>query len=147
MCSEPQNASHRGRINANLFPPGGFVTAAMYLTVMSPAQWDSEFIADLATQRRGLRESQVMGIGRLTAADQTNLHGHRFNVLAIANAALRRQCKHCFIDHRSSSFSTVMPAMVSLLTFLRRRSARRLYSKHRQPRQERLLHQCSIRGD
>jgi hypothetical protein len=90
MCPEPQHASRRGRFNANFSPPTRFIGAEMHLAVMSPAQWDSKFIADLAAQRRGLRKSQVMGIGRLTAADQTNLLGHRFNVLAIANAALRR---------------------------------------------------------
>jgi hypothetical protein len=47
MCPEPQNASCGGRVNANFSPPTGFIGAAMYLAMMSAAQWDSKFIAYL----------------------------------------------------------------------------------------------------
>ena len=89
MCPEPQNACRGGRVNANFSPPTGFIGAAMHLAMMSAAQWDSKFIADLAAKRRGLCKSQVMGIGRTRAAHQTSLLGHRFE-RAIANATLCR---------------------------------------------------------
>jgi len=90
MRPDPENASCCGRVNANFFPPTGFVAAPMHLAVMSPAQWDSKFIADLASKRRRLRKSQVMSIGWTPAADQASLLGYRFHMLAIANAALCR---------------------------------------------------------
>jgi len=90
MCLQPEEASCDNRINAGLPPPRSFISAAMHLTVMSSAEWDSKLIADFATKRRGLRKSQVMGIGRTPAAEQTSHLGYRFDVLSIANAALRR---------------------------------------------------------
>jgi hypothetical protein len=90
MCPEPENPSRSGRVNTNFSPPSSFVAAAMHLAVMSPAQWDSKFIADLAAKRGGLRKAQVMSIGGTPAAHQTSLLDHRFDMLAIANAALCR---------------------------------------------------------
>jgi hypothetical protein len=71
MCPEPENPSRRGRVNANLVPPTGFI-GTMHLAVMSPARRNSKFIAGIAAKRRGLHKSQMMGIGRTSAADQTN---------------------------------------------------------------------------
>ena len=71
MCLQPKHASSGGCINAALVPPDGFIPAAMHLTVMSPAQRNSKFIADLTAKRRGLRKAQVVGIGRTTTAHQT----------------------------------------------------------------------------
>jgi hypothetical protein len=48
MCLQPKEASRRTRIDTNLLPPGDFIGAAMHFAVVSPAQWDSEFVADLA---------------------------------------------------------------------------------------------------
>jgi hypothetical protein len=48
VCFEPQRASGDGRIDACLFPPRRFITRAMDLAVMSPAERDGELIADLA---------------------------------------------------------------------------------------------------
>ena len=90
MCFQPKNPSGGARIDANLLPPSSFVTAAMHFAVMSPAKWDSKLITDLTTKHRGLRKLQVMGVGRTPAADQASLLGHRFDMLAIAHAALCR---------------------------------------------------------
>jgi hypothetical protein len=37
MALQPQSAGSDGRINASIFPPFGFITAAMSLAVMAPA--------------------------------------------------------------------------------------------------------------
>jgi hypothetical protein len=42
----------------------------MQLPMMTAAEESSELVADFETQRSGLREPQVMRIGRLPAADQ-----------------------------------------------------------------------------
>ena len=62
----------------------------MSLTVMSPAEGHGELVADLTAECRELRKSQVMGIGRTPAADEASLLGNRFDMIAIANAALCR---------------------------------------------------------
>ena len=48
MGFQPQCTGSDRRINASSFPPGGFVTAAMGLTMVAPAQRHGEFITDLA---------------------------------------------------------------------------------------------------
>ena len=52
----------------------------MYLAMMSSAQWNRKFIADLAAERRYLSNAQMMGIGRPPAADEARLLGYRFDV-------------------------------------------------------------------
>ena len=69
MCLQPQRASTDGRIDTNLFPPTRFITGAMHLPVMTATERYSELIADLATNCPRLRETQMMGIGRASAAD------------------------------------------------------------------------------
>ena len=85
MCLRPKHASSGGRINAGLVPPRSLVTAAMHLTVMSPAQRNRKLVADLPAKRRRLHKAQMMSISGPTSADQTRLLGDGFNVLPIAN--------------------------------------------------------------
>jgi hypothetical protein len=58
----------------------------MQLAMMAAAQRDGELIADLAGERPALGKAQVMGIARLTAADQARLLGDEIHVVAVANA-------------------------------------------------------------
>jgi len=46
------------------------------LTVVTSTQRNSELIAHLAPERAVLRESQVMGVGGLPAANQASLFGN-----------------------------------------------------------------------
>ena len=85
MCLQPKHASSGGRINADLVPPRSFVTAAVHLAVMSPAQRNRKLVADLPAKRRRLGKAQMVSIGGPTTADQTRLLGDGFNVLPIAN--------------------------------------------------------------
>ena len=85
MRLQPKRAGLDGRINAGLLPPIGLVPAAVHFAMMAPAQWDGEFVADLAPEGRMLRKSQVMGVGRPSAANQARLLGNRFDVIAVAD--------------------------------------------------------------
>ena len=57
------------RIDTDLFPPTRLITGAMHLPVMTAAERYSELIADLATKCTRLRKTQMMAIGRASAAD------------------------------------------------------------------------------
>ena len=98
MRLEPQGAGLQCRINCNLLPPCGFVAAAMYLAMVSSAQRDGELIADLAPGRSALRESQMVGIRGLTAANQTGLPDHISYVIAVPHPARLGQRQHTLID-------------------------------------------------
>jgi hypothetical protein len=87
MGLQPQSTGGNGRIDTGLLPPSGFVTAAMSLAVMAPAQRDGELIAYFSPERAMLREPQVMGIGGAGAANQTWLFGHKLDVVSVTKAA------------------------------------------------------------
>ena len=76
MGLQPQRAGTLTGIDTGLFPPSGFIAAAVDLAMMSSAQWYGEFIAYLATERPALRESQVVGIRWPSAANQARLLGY-----------------------------------------------------------------------
>jgi hypothetical protein len=48
MRLKPQCAGSDGRINAGIFPPCGFIAAAMGFAMVAPAQRHGELITDLA---------------------------------------------------------------------------------------------------
>ena len=61
------------RLDREPLPPGDFVAGLMQLPVMTTAQGHGELIADLEADGSRLGEAQVMGIGRLPAADEARL--------------------------------------------------------------------------
>ncbi len=78
----------------------------MRRTVMPATEGHRELITDLAAERTGLRKSEVMGVRRLAAADETRLLGDIAQVLPLAmalNANPRVGTKlHIFVDfHRT----------------------------------------------
>jgi hypothetical protein len=58
----PELPRHPDRINGLSPPPGGLVAKAMVVPVKRSAQRDREFVADLASHRAGLSESQMVGV-------------------------------------------------------------------------------------
>jgi hypothetical protein len=68
------------------------------VTVVSPTQWYRKFIADLATQHPRLRKAQMVGISGTVATNKARLFGDRFDVIAVAYPALRRQGQYGFVD-------------------------------------------------
>src|SRR6516165_4888879 len=58
----------------------------MHRAVMPSTEGDRELIADLAAERAGLGESEVVGVRRLAAAHETCLLGDIAQVLPVAIA-------------------------------------------------------------
>ena len=73
------------------FPPRRFVTAAVDFAMVTSAQGDSEFVADLPPERSALREAKVMSIRGSPAADQTRMCGDKLDMIAVTNAPWLRQ--------------------------------------------------------
>jgi hypothetical protein len=57
MGFQPKGARSDSRINPGIFPPRGFIAAAMQLAVMAPAQRYGELITDLAAKCPRQRKS------------------------------------------------------------------------------------------
>ena len=66
--------------------------------MVAPTQWNGEFIADLAANSPVLRETQVMGVRGPSAADQTRLLSHKFDVVLVAAATRLRVCQLALVD-------------------------------------------------
>lgn len=75
MCLQPKGASHCGRINTDLLPPGGFIAEAMDFAVVAATERDRKFITDFAAECRGLRKAQMVSISGPPAADEARLLG------------------------------------------------------------------------
>jgi hypothetical protein len=69
---------YRQRIELDLLPPYAFVAAPMEFTMVSPAEWHGELIADFAPERPALRELKMMRVRRATAAGEARLSAHEF---------------------------------------------------------------------
>ena len=65
-------------------PPRAFIAGLVQLPMMSAAKRDRELITHLEANGSGLRKPQVMGIGRLPAADEARLRGNEFQVCLVA---------------------------------------------------------------
>src|SRR5262249_50738757 len=66
--------------------------------MVPPAERDSELVTDLAAQRAGLGESEMVGVRGLAAAHEACLLGNIAKVLPVAIAARRRHRQHAFVD-------------------------------------------------
>ena len=79
----------------------------MHRPMMPPTERDRELIADLAAERTGLGETEVVGIRRLAAAHQTRLLGDVAKVLPVAIAPRGRNREDALVDAlRLTSVST-----------------------------------------
>jgi hypothetical protein len=76
MCLQPKRAGIDDWIDTGLFPPGGFVTAAMYFAMVSATEGNRELIADLPAECRALGKAQMMSIRGTAATYQTRLLGN-----------------------------------------------------------------------
>src|SRR6202000_2958737 len=88
----------RERINSASLPPCDFVTEAVDVTVMGSAQRYREFIADLEPHCPRLSEAQMVGISGASAANQTRMRCHEFEVGFIAMSTRLAEHKLAFID-------------------------------------------------
>src|SRR5262249_51644193 len=62
------------------------------------AERDCELVTDLAAERAGLGESEMVGVRGLAAAHEACLLGDIAKVLPVAMAPRRRDCQHALID-------------------------------------------------
>ena len=98
MRFQPQISRRGDRLDAALAPPSELIAVPMKLMMMSPTERDRELVADLAAQRRILREAQMMGVTRSSPADEANMLRHIFEVVAITQPARLGQGKSTFIN-------------------------------------------------
>ena len=68
-------------------PPGAFVADVVELAVMGAAEGDGELVANLAAERLGLGEADVMGVGRDRAAENAGLRCDVAEMVLVAEAA------------------------------------------------------------
>jgi hypothetical protein len=110
MRLEPKHSCCGRRINPDLRPPDRFITTAMDLAVMASAEWDREFITDLATEGKVLCEPQMVGVGRLATANQTSLLRHVSDVIPVTNPPWLREGEGAFVDCPCAPFPLRPPA-------------------------------------
>ena len=84
MGTLPKTSRDLQGIHPLAFPPRAFIAGLVQLPVMPAAKRDRELITHLETNGSRLCEPQVMGIGRLPAADEARLSGNEFQVCLVA---------------------------------------------------------------
>ena len=84
--SPPKFERDRQGIDADPGPPRGFIAVTVQIPMVQPADRDCVFIADLSTERTGLRKPNVMGLGRRAAAHDAWLSPDELTVLPVAQA-------------------------------------------------------------
>jgi len=67
-------------------------------TMMPATEGDRELIADLAAERAGLGESEVVGVGGLAAAHETSLLGNIAQMLPVAIATWSGDREDALVD-------------------------------------------------
>jgi hypothetical protein len=90
-------SSGTGWIEAEFLPPTPFIPMMMELAMVCPAERYRELVADLAAERAVLRKTQMMGIARLSSADQAGLLGDKAQMITIAEATGLRMHQHGFV--------------------------------------------------
>jgi len=83
-CFSPQPLRDFHRIYARRFPPLLFITTAVEIPVVNPAQRHDELVAHPPTKRARLPKSEMMGIGRAPPADQARLRADKFSMRLVA---------------------------------------------------------------
>jgi hypothetical protein len=68
------------------------------LSVVHAAERDRELVADLATERAGLREPEMMGARRLPPADKAGLQGDELEMFLVAVASRFADRQHALVE-------------------------------------------------
>jgi hypothetical protein len=79
-------------------PPYALIAGAMNLAMVDAAERDHIFIADLPAQRSRLHETEVVGIGVLSPANETRLLSNKPQMLFVAMATRLRNRKTTRVD-------------------------------------------------
>jgi hypothetical protein len=94
----PEHPRRGDGIDGPPLPPGGLVAEVVDVAVMSPAQGDGEFVADLPPHGAGLGELQVVGISGASCADQARLRSDEFEVGLVAQPTRFADRKNALVD-------------------------------------------------
>ena len=87
-------------IYLQILPPGHFIAGLMKLPMMTAAERHGELIADFETQGSWLGKPQVMRIGRLSAADEAGLRGHKSQMSFVAQPFRLGNGQNALVDLR-----------------------------------------------
>ena len=98
MSFDPEFACDGCCVDSDRAPPFLFKTGAVNLAMMSAAQRNREFIADLEAETAWLREAQMMGIAGLPTTDQAGLFGNKSQMGPIADATRLRNSELTLVD-------------------------------------------------
>ena len=99
----PEHPRRPDGINGLSSPPSLFVTKAMVVPVMGPAQRYGEFVADLAPHRAGLSEAQMVRVCGASPTNQTRLRRHELEMRFIAMPTRLADRELAFLDFGGSS--------------------------------------------
>ncbi len=80
----PKLHCNRDRIDIPFSPPCSLVALIMKRPMVDVAQRNRPFVADLLSERLGLREPYMVGLGRVTAAYQAGLRSNEAQMIAVA---------------------------------------------------------------
>ena len=94
----PEPAGNLDRIDAGLPPPRTLVARAVHRAMMPATKWDRELITDLAAERTGLGETEVVRVRGLAAAQETRLLDDIAQVLPVAIPTRRRNREDALVD-------------------------------------------------
>ncbi len=104
----PERSRCNEGIDGAFLPPCDFVSVTMDVTVMNPAQGHRELVAHLQPHRPRLGKSEVVGVGGASAADQTWLRRHEFEMNFIAQPSRLAERELAFVDLGGSCVSLLV---------------------------------------
>ena len=88
-----------------MLPPCAFITGAMNLAVVDPAERDHEFITHLPAQRSWLHEAEVVRIRMLSPTNEARLLSNKSQMLFVAMASrLRNRSNALVVTDRDAMF-------------------------------------------
>jgi hypothetical protein len=101
---EPEPAGRDSWVDTSIPPPLCFIAAPMDVAMMTAAERNCEFIADLAAKCPALGEPEMMRIRRPPAADQARMLGDGSDMIPVTQAAGFGHRQRVFVD-RVQAFS------------------------------------------
>ena len=94
----PQALCHCERVDFPLLPPQPLIAGCVVLLMVDGAEGYREFIADLEPKTPRLREADVMGVARRSAANKAGLLGDKAQMLLGANPFWFADGEHALVD-------------------------------------------------
>jgi len=103
VAFEPKRPGRNDRVNTGIAPPRGFIATPVHLAMVPAAERNRELVADLATECSALNKPEMMGVRRLSTANQARVLSDRSDVITVTHAAGFGPCQHALIDRSGAS--------------------------------------------